>query len=171
MNADIVPPPARITADDLETLRHLLPPSAVEIVRAVGDAGATALLHRWPGVQISVPKHPDANPAGMRRWAQIAEVVGESLMPRLAAQFGGTVLEIPVCRDLLTEKRNRWLRRRFDDLVDPHGAAMAASQAVYELGLALAEAGQTMTWRQIQLVVDRTDALPDDRQGDLFQTT
>lgn len=166
--ATLLPPPNRLEAADLEQLAHLLPPTAANLVRVAGTEAGLALLNRWPGVLYPVPKHADANAAGAARWAAIAAITGAQAMPAIAEHYGGSAIALPTCRSLLAEKRNRWLRARFDDLVDPHGPALPASAAVYELCLALAEAGQPMTYREVEKALARADAPPDDCQGDLF---
>lgn len=158
----VLPPPMVVEEADIEPLGHLLPPTAAALIRCAGVKPALALLQRWPGVTVPCPKHADSNPAGARRWAQIAEVVGDEAMPAIAAHYGGSILDVPVCRVLLMEKRNRWLRARYDELTSARLAALSGSAAIYELNLALAEAGQPMTYRSIEqlLYAGNRDADP-----------
>lgn len=167
MAASHIPPPAQVTLQDLEELAHLLPPTAHALVRCAGPAGAVALLQTWPGVLFPCPKHPQANAEGARRWAQIAEVAGEAAMPGLVAEYGGSLVDVPTCKTLLVEKRNRWIRARFDDLVNPHSGAMTAAAALREVAIALAQAGQPMTSRELEKIVNRSDVAPQ-AQPDLF---
>jgi len=173
MPTPLLPPPAQVLADDLVHLSHMLPPTALTLVRVAGVDAALALLRTWPGIRFPCPKHPSANDAGARRWQQLADVVGEAAMGPITAHYGGSDLEIPLCVALLAEKRNRWIRARFDDLVSPRLACLPGTAAVTELGLALAEAGQALDWRQIMRILDAADTQPgdqlvDDRQADLF---
>lgn len=146
-----------LTAYDVRELAHLLPPSALELVRAIGPDAAVALIGGLPGVQLVVPKYAAANPAGARRWAQLAQLVGADVMPHLVAVYGGGQLDVPTCAALLLEKRNRWLRRRFDDLTAPAGPTLSRRSAVYELGIELALASHVLTYRQIERVIDAPD--------------
>lgn len=145
-----------LTAADLASLGHLLPRSGVDLVRCVGLQAALALLNGLPGVVMTMPKTPDANRHAARRWGQLAQVMGSAAVPALAAQYGGGPLEVPTCHQLRLEKRNRWLRERFDVLTANAGAGPGLSRnaAVYELGLELAQAGLCMTHQGIENVLD-----------------
>lgn len=151
-----------LAAADLHELAHLLPPTAAELVRTVGEEAAVALMHRLPGVQLQVPKHRGANAAGARRWGQLAAVIGDAATQALATSHGGQVLDIPTCLALLNEKRNRWLRARFDGLTASARSAAAerplsGRAAVYEIGVELAAAGRVMTYRQIERVLQQPE--------------
>lgn len=151
-------PHAPLTLADLNgPLAHLLPPTALGLVRAVGVDAALALLTRYPGVQMpNVPKHPDANPHGARRWAVLAEVMGEAGMRALAASHGGAGLDVPTCHALRVARRNAHLRERFDRLTatPPKGDGLSKNRAVELLGLEMAP----MTYRQVEAVVDSPQA-------------
>ncbi|MFM2056072.1 MAG: hypothetical protein RLY71_457 [Pseudomonadota bacterium] len=165
-----LPPPRRLDAQALQDFAALLPPSALALRRHLGDEVALLLLNRLPGAQLPIPKHPDANAHGARRWARYAELLGEPAMQALAAHWGGTLLDVPVCAQLLDAVRDRWLRARFDALTRVHppgGPALSSYAALGELCEALASAGQPLTFRHVQVIVNRSDELPDG-QVDLF---
>ena len=152
-----LPPERHVTPDDLVHLAAWLPPTAATLIRLLGDLPALQLLRALPGVQIPVPLHRNANRGGARRWAMLASVVGEAAMPALVAHWGGSVLDVPVCRDLITEKRNHWIRGRFDDLAASAasgGTGLSAYGALQEINLALAQAGWPFTLREVQKVVN-----------------
>lgn len=168
-----MPPPAmphafELDADDLRSLAHLLPPSAAELARAIGAEAAAALMRELAGVQILVPRRADANPAGRRRHAQLEAIVGPRAMPALLANYGGNALDIPVCLAAVVEKRNRWIRARFDHLTSRAGGAISRRQAVYELGLELHTVRRGLTYRQIERAIEAGDAAPPAPQADLF---
>jgi hypothetical protein len=150
-------PLARVELADLYELAQWLPPTAATLVRVLGPAAALALLQAWPGVTYPIPRHPDANANGARRWAALADVVGEAAMPALAAHWGGSALDVPVCRALLAQKRNTWIRAQFDVLVNPTGAAMSGNAAAQAISLALAQAGQPMTHRELERLINQPD--------------
>lgn len=150
-----------LTAADIAEVGHLLPYTAAHLLRAIGEEAALALLNALPGVQMTVPKHAGHNPAGARRWAMLAEIAGREGMEKLAATFGGTVLEIPVCDEARKEARNRAIRAEFDRLTMAEGHSKA--QAIYELGLA----HRPITYRQLEKIIDRPDAVAE-RQAGLF---
>lgn len=156
---------APLTLADVQgPLAHLLPASAAQLVRALGPEAALAVLNHFPGVQIpNVPRHPDANPHGARRWAMLAGVMGEAAMARLAASHGGQGLDVPNCHALRTARRNAWLRQRFDALVatPPQGQGLSKNAAVELLVLAFAP----ITWRQVELIVDGPEPEPCQQAG------
>lgn len=149
-----------MTPADLRAVWSLLPYSAQALMDCLGDAPAAALLAARPGCQFLVPKHPTRHPAGAKRWAEIAAIVGDDAMEALAARWGGDVIEIPVCREARNELRARAIRAEFDRLTaDGHSGA----QAVYEIGLKYAP----ITSRAIEMMCGRGDA-GDQRQKRLF---
>ncbi|MDP2808666.1 MAG: hypothetical protein Q8O34_00790 [Rhodocyclaceae bacterium] len=150
-----------LTAADVACVGHLLPYTALHILRVLGEDAGLALLNTLPGVQITVPRHPDRHPAGARRWAMLAGIVGADGMAALADEFGATVLEIPVCDEARKEARNRAIRAEFDRLTMKEGASKA--QAIYELGLL----HRPITYRQLEKIVDRPDVV-ESRQAGLF---
>ena len=157
MTTPHLPPERHVTPSDLVHLAAWLPPTAATLVRLLGDLPALRLMRDLPGVQMTVPLHRNANRDGARRWALLASVVGESAMPALVAHWGGGVLDVPVCRDLATEKRNRWICGRFDDLsasAASGGTGLSAYGALQEINLALAQAGWPFTLREVQKVVN-----------------
>ena len=143
-----------LTAADLASLGHLLPRSGVDLVRCVGLQAALALLNGLPGVVMTMPKTADANPHARRRWAQLVQLMGVAAVAALAAQYGGGPLEVPTCHQLRLERRNRWLRDRFDAYTASTGLGLSRNGAVYELGLDLAQAGLCMTHQGIENVLD-----------------
>lgn len=150
-----------LTLADLEAVRGLLPYTAQHLIGALGEEAALALLNKLPGVEMTVPKHPDHNPAGARRWAMLEEVVGAVAMPKLVATWGGSVLEIPTCADARREARDRAIRADFDRMTMEEG--MSKAQAIYEIGLRY----QPITSRQLEKIVDRPD-MEERRQVELF---
>jgi hypothetical protein len=140
-----------LTPDDIEIVGHLLPPSAHVLIKHLGVAPALALLNTWPGVQFQMPRRPDANPAGAKKWKFIASIMGEEATGKLAAYAGGDVLEIPMCRAARDELRHRTIRAEFDALTLVEG--ISKSQAVQILGLKYG-----LVWRQMEKIIDRPDA-------------
>lgn len=177
MSTQHTPPPRRIELLDLTELAHQLPPTGVELVRVLGAAPALALLQRWPGVQMVVPMplHTYTGSAAAwhahaaARWVELEAVIGELAMPALVKRWGGLPLDVPICHLLLNEKRDRWIRRRFDALTTQPGK-LSAAKAMREISLELSEAGQPMTTREIGRTLDRWDIQPPRvTQGDLFE--
>lgn len=148
-----------LTAADLAEVGHLLPYTAAHLLRVLGEGPALALLNTLPGVEMTIPKRADHNPAGARRWRMLAEIVGQDGMEQLAATFGGTVLDIPVCDEARREARNRAIRAEFDRLTMREGFSKA--QAVCELGLV----HRPITYRQLEKIIDRPDAVEGRQMG------
>lgn len=142
-----------LMVDDFTVLAHLLPETARLLAGCMGVEATVALLNAWPGVEVKVPRFPNANPAGAKRWVQIAAVVGEPAMRRLAALYGGTVLEIPLCSRVQQEKRNRVIRQDFDWFTSkpPAGIGLSKAEAVQEIGIRYAP----ISVRQIKSILNQ----------------
>lgn len=148
---------ADLTADDLKDLAHLLPRTAVELVAIVGVPDALVLLNTMPGVKLTVPKRdPQHLPVvARRRWSLVTNLVSADSARALAQHLGGLPLEIATCHQLRIEKRNRWLRATFDYITSPAGGGLSRNQAVYELGISLAEAfGECLSAGGIERALD-----------------
>lgn len=142
---------AELTPADLRAVWSLLPYTAQALVAVLGDEPAARLLSARPGCTLLVPKHPDRHPAGARRWAELAEIVGDDGMAALAARYGGDVLDIPTCKAARDELRARAIRAEFDRLT--LGAGMSGKQAIYEIGLRFAP----ISSRAIEIMCSRGD--------------
>jgi len=151
-----------LTPTDLEAVRGLLPYTALHLIGVLGEAAALTLLHRLAGQTIAVPKHPDRNPAGMQKWALLEDIVGPDAMQRLAATWGGSVLDVPTCIEARREARDRAIRAAFDRLTMQE--RLSKAQAIYEIGLACQP---PLTSRQLEKIVDRAD-LQERRQAEMF---
>jgi hypothetical protein len=148
-----------LTTGSFAELAHLLPPTAHDLVKAVGVDAALKLVQHLPGVQVLVPREAGPGPSAQRRWQLLAGVVGEVTMPALAAVYGGNMLDVPSCADARDEQRNRWLRQRFDLLTGQ--LRYTKAHAITELGMDLAMAGTPLTYRAIERVVDQGDLTPE----------
>ncbi len=151
-----------LTPADLEAVRGLLPYTALHLIAALGEEAALVLLKRLAGQTIAVPKHPDNNPAGAKKWAMLEAIVGPEAMRKLVATWGGSVLDVPTCVEARREARDRAIRAEFDRLTMREKASKA--QAIYEIGLACQP---PLTSRQIEKIVDRADQV-ERRQVELF---
>lgn len=151
-----------MTADDLRAVWTLLPYTAQALMQCLGDAPAARLLAARPGCQFLVPKHADRHPAGAKRWAELAEIVGGEAMAALAERWGGDVIEIPTCKAARDELRNRAIRAEFDRLTLDE--SMSGKQAIYEIGLRFAP----ISSRAIELICGRGDAGVAAEQAELF---
>ena len=153
MNTAVAQRTDLLMVDDFTNLDHLMPETAKLLAGCMGSEAAVALLNAWPGVAVKVPRFPDANSAGARRWAQMAAVVGEPAMRKLAALYGGTVLEIPLCSRVQQEKRNRVIRQDFDRFTSkpPVGIGLSKADAVQEIGMRYAP----ISVRQIKSILSQ----------------
>lgn len=147
-----MPAVSPLTPEDCEAVRGLLPYTAHALIAAIGELATCTLINERPGVTILIPKHPDANPAGARRWAELTELIGEPAMVALAARFGGEALSVPVCKAARDELRARAIRALYDRLTRVE--RLSGRQAIYEIGLAFAP----ITSRAIEMICGRADA-------------
>lgn len=145
-------------------LSCLLPPTAQEVIRAIGYEPARLLLNRWAGAYICVPPS-QRYASSARRWAILSEVIGEQAMARLAATYGSHILAVPLCQDLRVARRNAALIAEFDRL---SADGLSKLAAIEELCMAFSPIGA----RHVQAVLDGGFATPSDTsaalQRDLF---
>lgn len=144
----IFPP---LTPEDCEAVRGLLPYTALALIAEIGAVATCALINERPGVTLVVPRHPDANPLGARKWAELAELLGEGEMAALAARRGGEALQVPLCRAARAELRARAIRAAYDRLTGVE--RLSGRQAIYEIGLRFAP----ITSRAIEMICTRPD--------------
>ena len=152
-----------LTPEDCAAVAGCLPYTALALIKLLGAEAACALLNARPGVTIVIPKHPDANPAGAKRWAELAALIGEPAMQVLADKWGGEALSIPVCKRARLELRARRIRAHWDRLVNAEG--LSGRQAVYEIGLLEAP----ITSRAIEQICGRGDDGGERNQGGAAQ--
>ncbi len=141
-----------LTPDDCQAVAGCLPYTALALINVLGAEAACALLNARPGVTLVIPKHAHANAAGARRWAELAALIGEGAMSRLAQKWGGEALSIPVCKQAREELRARRCRAHWDRLVNTE--KLSGRQAVYEICLLEAP----ITSRAVELICGRGDA-------------
>jgi hypothetical protein len=141
-----------MTHDELHSVYSLLPYTAQALIDALGATAALALLDARPGCTILIPKHEDKHPAGSKRWAELAGIIGAEAMQALARRWGGDVLDIPTCKQARDELRNRAIRAEFDRLTGAEN--LSGNQAVYEIGLMFAP----ISSRAIELICGKPDA-------------
>ncbi len=146
---------------DLQAIYDLLPGTAQVLIDVIGATHACALLAARPGCTLIIPKHPDRNPAGAKRWAELAEIVGEEGMQALAKRWGGDAIDIPTCKAARDELRHRAIRAEFDRLTREE--KISGKQAIYEIGLKFAP----ISSRAIEQICGRADA-GQAEQPDLF---
>lgn len=158
-------PVSNITEADLHNFANLVPPSGTALLRMLGITAGLSLLNVWAGVQVVVPKGPCNNAGGAKRWTQMVAIVGEAAMFILSSEMGGEVLEVPTLDALRKERRNHAIRTQFDCLTakPPAGEGLSKGRAVQELGLSHAP----ITWRQLEVILDRPSAEPSP-QNQLF---
>lgn len=83
----------------------------------------------------------------------MAAVIGAPAMERLAALYGGTTLEIPLCSRVRQERRNRVIRQDFDQFTSkpPAGIGLSKTEAVQEIGMRYAP----ISARQIESIINQ----------------
>lgn len=149
-----MPPERAVSEEDLCELAEWLPPTARDLIEALGRAPALALLRELPGAQLVIPLREAANAAGAQHWAELAEIVGAGVMPVLCSRWGGAPLDVPTCAELLLEKRSRWIRSRFNYLTLVHSPRLSGHTAARVINIALSRARWPLTLREVQKVVN-----------------
>jgi hypothetical protein len=142
---------AALTPEDLQEVWSLLPYTAQALVGCIGAQRAALLLNSRPGCSFLMPKHPDANESGAKRWAELVSIIGDEGTALLAARWGGDGLDVPTCQQARRELLRRKIRAAFDDLTKPGG--LSGQQAVYELCLRFAP----ISSRAVEKICGRPD--------------
>ena len=112
----------------------LFPRTARDLIRVAGLEGAAALITAWPGQEWPVPARVGGgNPFGVRRWAQLVEIVGEPAAGRIVRWSPGGVLCVPNLKEVRWSHTQDKIRADFDRLTLTNGYSLR--EAVFELGI------------------------------------
>ncbi|MBN8462666.1 MAG: hypothetical protein J0M01_07610 [Dechloromonas sp.] len=137
----------------------LFPRSASDLIRVAGPEAAAALIGAWPGQQFPVPAVVGGgNPAGARRWAQLAEIVGEAAAARIVQWCPGADLYIPSLKEVIWSRAQDAIRADFDRLTTAGGYSVR--EAVFELGIQYGCSGKA---------IENAIARPDNVRGEPVQ--
>lgn len=128
---------------NLRDVEYLLPRSARALIAVIGLPATTQLVTKMAGVAFPIPKR--LNRAGEARYEELAECIGMDAADMLCRQFGGGMLEIPVCSVALRELRDREIRADFDKITIENSARHAWSKLAVKYRL---------TSRQIRNILD-----------------
>jgi hypothetical protein len=141
----------------------LFPRTARELIAVAGLEGAAALIAAWPGQEWPVPARiGGGTPAGVRRWAQLVEIVGEPAARRIVAWSPGGVLFVPNLKEVRWSWTQDRIRAEFDALTGKQG--YSAREAVFELGIKFG-----CSHRAVEKTLKRPDnVLGEVAQGSLF---
>lgn len=121
-----------------ELLRELsrlprFPRTARDLVRVAGFEAAAQLISSWPGQKFPVPAVVGGgNRAGVRRWGQLVEIVGEPIATRIVKWCPGADLYIPALDQVRQSRTHDLVRAEFDRLT---ATGYSQREAVFELGL------------------------------------
>lgn len=105
-----------------------LPQTAQRLVQLVGWEKTFALLRALGGVSFPVPMGANNNPSGAKRFATLAEIVGEVGAATIVEEYGGDVLYIP---NIKTALRRAWARA----VVDFYSAGATLEETALAFGL------------------------------------
>lgn len=105
---------------DLSTLPQF-PRTVRELIRIAGPEAAAKLVTAWPGRTFPVPLRTRNMLDGERRFAQLAEVVGDGEATRIVKHWGGQPLYVPSCDIVQTQAQHDAIRAQFDVLTRVDG--------------------------------------------------
>jgi hypothetical protein len=111
------------------------------------------LLNHWPGVELrNIPKTPQTNPHGQKRWQQLTRIFGNpQTVQAFALAYGGIPkLDIPTCHHLRNFRRNEAMKTSFDTLTTQ---GLSSPQAIQEITLEFAP----ISTRQVQKILNNPD--------------
>jgi len=128
-----------VRPEDME----LLPTFMRDVARLCGLEPACRLAALLGGLDFPVPKGEANNRAGMRRFAVLAEAMGEGAARIFCTEYGGGRVFIPFCRSVIRRIRDRAIVREFD-----------AGATVGDLVLR-----NKLSYRQIEKILKRPIAL------------
>lgn len=94
---------------------ELLPTFMRDVARLCGLKPSLGLVALFGGLDFPVPKGDANNRAGMRRFAMIAEAMGDEAARIFCREYGGERVFIPFCRNLMLRIRNRAIIREFGE--------------------------------------------------------
>lgn len=104
-----------------------------------------------------------ATPAGVRRYQQLVELIGESAARRVVAEWRGQKLYVPSLKEVLSDYIAQQVRDEFDQL---SAKGYSAPEAVFELGIKYDISGR---WVERLLASPNAElASPPEVQGSLF---
>ena len=106
-----------MSEQDFADIRHLLPDSVLGLMQVAGEEHTFTLIRRFGGTNIPVGKNYQKS--GKALHAMLAEEVGEEAALRIGAAYGSQrMVWIPKCEHATRELRDRFIRRRFDELYE-----------------------------------------------------
>lgn len=115
-----------------------LPQTAQDIVDVIGMDAAMALVRRYPGIPLKVPKGRRLDGAMVQR---LSSDIGQDAALKFIRHYRGEVVVIPRCADALRAMRNRQIIERYSN-----GISVADLAREYKL-----------TVRQIRSVLNSPD--------------
>ena len=142
---------ANVTPDDLHKYRHLVPATGLEILGALGDVDGLMVLNVLGGVQTSIPRGPCTR-QGHSAWNMLAAMIGTPIMQKLANQFGGTAITIPMMQQLRLVRRNHGIIAEHERLTakpEAGGEGLMHTIAVTQLTLT-----ERLTFREITNILN-----------------
>jgi hypothetical protein len=144
-----------MTPAQLSALYRLpgFPIFARELVRVAGLTAAAQLISEWGGQEFRVPAVVGGgSPKGERRWAQLAEVVGEEAAERMVRAWPGEVIYIPFCEAARGKALEARLKAEYDGLTRQ---SYSHRDAVFALGTKYRK-----SYRSVERIVNRPDDAP-----------
>lgn len=139
-----------LTLEDFDSVRHLLPETAYELICVVGGQKAVEIIIRFGGQRLLIGKQN--NSRGRKLTQQLGELVGEDAALRLSYAFGDQrCFVVPKCRAALHELRNRAVRKSFDELYNQYS---------YNELLNVIATKFNMSQRSVNKALSHADSLP-----------
>lgn len=111
----------------------LFPRTAVDLIRVAGVEAAAALITAWPGQEWPVPMLSGrSNDKGIRRFEQLAEVVGVPAGKRIVEWYKGGMLSVPNLKMVQHQRSQALIRGEYDELIR---TGYSSPEAVFTLGI------------------------------------
>ncbi|UXY14440.1 DNA transposition protein [Chitiniphilus purpureus] len=111
-----------------------LPETMREIALLVGMDGAMKLVRQFGGTSLRIPQ--GKHRLGQQRYAQLAQLLGEHEMSRLAEHFRGSdAVYIPRCSSIARALRDIAIRHAFDEYTREESSNRAVAKLARMNGL------------------------------------
>ena len=112
----------------------LFPRTARELIQVAGLEATAQIITAWPGQVWPIPARiGGGNPAGVRRWAQLVEIVGEPVAARIVRWSPGGELFVPNLKEVLWSRNQDLIRAEFDRLTTTE--RYSVREAIFEIGI------------------------------------
>lgn len=124
----------KLTPADYDTFKPYFPNTVHELITVCGETATFALINQCTGQGISIGKNQKEK--GKILFQKLAAIVGEPAAHKLTVAYGTQrLIYVPRCQKIKLLKRNKIIKKQFDELTRTQTASQVISLFVKELNL------------------------------------